>query len=128
MHQLLCNITKFLLQIRAESSAGNYTSEPIAIVGMSCRFPGANSNDEFWKVLISGEDQMRTVPEGRWTLEDGIPTTPQDHCIHAGFLKCAVDEFDSKFFGMSPLELSYMDPQHRLALEVAWEALEDGGI
>lgn len=70
---------------------------------------------------------MRPIPSDRWTGRDGVASTPDERSIPAGFLKCAVDEFDGNFFGMSPLELSYLDPQQRLALEVTWEALEDGG-
>jgi acyl transferase domain-containing protein len=114
-------------KIKLGPSLGVYKTEPIAIVGMSCRYPGANNLEEFWKILINGEDQMHPIPDNRWTLEDGIETTPDERNIPAGYLKCAVDEFDAKFFGMSPLELSYLDPQQRLLLEVAWESIEDAG-
>lgn len=81
-----------------------WETEPIAIVGMACRFPGANNLDEFWDVLVNGRDQLRPVPDHRWTDRDGIPTTSAERSIPCGFLKCPVDGFDSekfkKFIGM----------------------------
>lgn len=89
--------------------------EPIAIVGMSCRFPQANNLEEYWDILENGKDCIRKVPEGRW------PSATEDEFreVQAGFLKCPVDEFDGKFFNMSPYELTSTDPQQRLLLEVA---------
>ncbi|MGW0827184.1 acyltransferase domain-containing protein [Streptomyces sp. NPDC002845] len=108
------------------------TEEPVAVVGMACRFPGANSLEAFWRLLEAGEDAVRDVPEGRWgfnspgagdpVLRDGMTTT------EAGFLDGRLDEFDPLFFGISPREAQEMDPQQRLFLEVAWEALEDASI
>jgi thioester reductase-like protein len=100
----------------------------VAIVGISCRFPGANNIEEFWDLLIDGKNLISPVPEGRWTL-DNCPKVLDDALKSTGgFLNLPLDEFDGKFFGMSPMELSTTDPQQRLLLQVAWEALEEGGI
>ncbi|CAL8113277.1 unnamed protein product [Orchesella dallaii] len=98
--------------------------EPIAIVGMSCRLPMANNVDEYWDILINGKDAIRKLPDDRWPSA----TSEEFRDIQAGFLKCPVDEFDGKFFNISPFELSHMDPQQRFLLEVTWEALEQAGI
>jgi amino acid adenylation domain-containing protein len=97
--------------------------EPIAIVGIGCRFPGADGPEAFWRLMSDGVDAVGPIPASRWdiqTLRDpNIPRT-------GGFLNC-VDSFDADFFSISPREAAFVDPQHRLLLEVAWEALEDGG-
>jgi len=99
--------------------------EPIAIIGMACRLPGSNDVEEFWRLLMDKEDTIVQVPEFRWTEEHVDRVTTEARKMKAGFLKCPVDEFDAKFFGMSPKEMDYTDPQQRLLLEVSWEALED---
>lgn len=120
-------------QIRAQSESGEYlNSEPIAIVGMSCRFPGgANSVDAYWKLLRAGTDAIGEVPPERWdidTLFDPSPETPGKVTTRwGGFLDHMPDQFDAAFFGLSPREATRMDPQQRLVLEVAYEALEDAG-
>lgn len=102
--------------------------DSIAIVGMACRFPGANSLSEFWDLLIQGKDAIGPAPEGRWTPSK-CPNLPEDAInSRAGFLNFPLEDFDSKFFGVSPMELEFMDPQQRLTLQLAWEALEDAGI
>ncbi|MEM9455501.1 MAG: amino acid adenylation domain-containing protein [Myxococcota bacterium] len=101
--------------------------EPIAIVGMGCRFPGgAHSPEAYWQLLREGVDAVGTVPPDRWTIPPN-PSGPADPTSHGAFLD-GVDQFDAAFFGISPREAMSMDPQHRLLLEVAWEALEDAGI
>lgn len=94
--------------------------EPIAIVGMACRFPGAENVEAFWQLLRDGVDAITEVPPGRW--ETGL----HGFASRGGFLK-QVDGFDAHFFGISPREAAQTDPQQRLVLEVAWEALEDAG-
>jgi len=101
-------------------------TEPIAIVGMGCRFPGgANSPSKYWNLLAAGRDAV--VPmEPRWELVGAHPDEPVPRW--AGLLTHAVETFDPGFFGISPREARALDPQQRLLLEVAWEALEDAGI
>lgn len=105
-------------------------AEPIAIIGMGCRFPGAKSPDEFWQLLRAGADAITEVPSSRRGL--GL-FGHLDHDSSAimdgrwgGFLD-HVEQFDPQFFGISPREAEQMDPQQRLLLEVAWEALEQAG-
>ena len=104
--------------------------DPIAIVGMACRFPGgASSPAAFWKCLEQGRDLVGTVDERRWGTEYYYHPDPQvpgrSYTWAAGVLE-DLDRFDAAFFGISPREASEMDPQQRLLLELAWEALEDG--
>jgi acyl transferase domain-containing protein len=117
-------------QPNGEESA--HDGEPIAIIGMGCRFPGANSPSEYWNVLCSGRSMMRDVPSDRWNADrfyDPDPDRPGTTYVRkGGFLQGAVDEFDAAFFGISPRDAMYMDPQQRLLLEVAWETFEDAGV
>ena len=109
-------------------------TEPIAVVGMGCRFPGGVNNPaEYWKLLRDGVSGVIRVPAERWDAdayysEDN--TVPGTICNReGGFLTSwQPDEFDAEFFGISPREAAGMDPQQRLLLEVAWEALENAGI
>nr|AOG74797.1 polyketide synthase [Byssovorax cruenta] len=100
-------------------------TEPIAIIGLGCRFPGGGVHPEaFWKALREGVDGVSAIPEERWPSA-AIPGD-QLGTRWAGLLD-AVDGFDAPFFGISPREAMSLDPQQRLLLEVAWEALEDAG-
>src|ERR1035441_3903395 len=106
--------------------------EPIAIVGMGCRFPGEATDPEaYWKLLHDGVDAIGEVPADRWDINayyDPDPDVPgKMYTRMGGFLK-AVDKFDAQFFGISPRETTKTDPQQRLALEISWEALENAGI
>lgn len=108
-------------------------TEPIAIIGMGCRFPGgANDPEAFWEVLKNGVDTIREVPENRWDINayyDRDPETPgKAYARSAGFLDSEVDKFDAHFFGISPREAINIDPQQRILLEVSWEAIENAGI
>ncbi|MDG6109127.1 type I polyketide synthase [Dactylosporangium aurantiacum] len=105
-------------------------AEPIAVVGMAGRFPGADSVEEFWALLRDGRDAVGDVPPSRWDsaalraddpLRAGTVTTDQ-----GGFLN-DVDRFDAGFFGVPAREAENLDPQHRLLLESAWHALESAG-
>ncbi|MCC6456105.1 MAG: SDR family NAD(P)-dependent oxidoreductase [Caldilineaceae bacterium] len=110
--------------------AGN-EREPVAIVGMGCRFPGgANSPAAFWRMLCDGTDAIAEMPPGRFDLDtyyDPTPRAPGKIVTRRGGFLDPIDRFDASFFGISPREANLMDPQQRLLLEVAWEALEDGG-
>jgi acyl transferase domain-containing protein/acyl carrier protein len=107
-------------------------AEPIAIVGMGCRFPGsANSADAYWNLLREGVDAIREVPAQRWDismLHDADNTTPGKMCSRFGGFIDDVDAFDAAFFGISPREAESMDPHQRVLLEVCWEALEHANI
>ncbi|MGZ4701740.1 MAG: type I polyketide synthase, partial [Ilumatobacteraceae bacterium] len=113
---------------RAEAAA----HEPIAIVGMSCRFPGgANSPEQYWELLRSGRDLVTEYPQQRRDMiaAAGVDVAMLDDGTtwFGGFLD-QIDQFDPQFFGISPREAATMDPQQRLVLEVSWEALERAGI
>jgi len=106
--------------------------EPIAIVGIGCRFAGGvDSPQSFWKLIANGDDGIMEVPKDRWSLRkyyDPDPSKPgKMYTRKGGFLRNPIDRFDGRFFGITPREAESMDPQQRLLLEVAWEAFEDGG-
>ncbi len=107
------------------------TAEPVAIIGLGCRFPGAESPEEFWTLLREGREGIREVPPSRWDIDayyDPDPDAPgKMYTRHGGFLR-QVDGFDAGFFGITPREARGLDPQQRLLLEVGWEALEHAGI
>ncbi|AKT41311.1 type I polyketide synthase [Chondromyces crocatus] len=107
-------------------------TEPIAIIGVGCRFPGgASTPDRFWSLLRDGVDAVVEVPAARWDADTWYDPTPgapgKMYVREGGFLEGAVDAFDADFFGISPREAAAMDPQQRLLLEVAREALEHAG-
>ena len=105
------------------------SSEPVAVVGLGCRFPGADSPDAFWQLLADEVDAVREIPADRWDAAAFYdPDTAQGkmNTRWGGFLD-RIDEFDPQFFGISPREAARIDPQQRLMLEVAWEALENSG-
>ena len=105
--------------------------EPIAIIGIACRFPSANNPEAFWQLLHDGIDAISEVPADRWDIDtfyDPNPGTPGKMATRWGGFLDRVDEFDSQFFRISPREAQYIDPQQRLVLEVGWEALENAGL
>ncbi|MBW8805750.1 MAG: SDR family NAD(P)-dependent oxidoreductase [Catenulisporales bacterium] len=96
-------------------------AEPIAVIGVACRLPGADGPEAFWRLLRDGVDAVTEAAEDRW------PSGVVPEYRRGGFVS-GVDRFDAAFFGISPHEAAAMDPQQRLALELAWEALEDARI
>ena len=111
------------------NSAG---AEPIAIVGIGCRFPGgAHSPETFWSVVRDGVDAIAPIPADRPDLSalyDSTPGAPGKIVTREGGFLADLDRFDPYSFGISPREATFIDPQQRLLLEVAWEAFEDAGI
>ncbi len=107
--------------------------EPIAVIGMACRFPaGANTPGEYWELLRTGTDGTSDIPPERWDKDAYYDPDPQAagtmYTRRGGFLDLPVDRFDATLFGISPREARAMDPQQRLLLEVCWEACEDAAI
>lgn len=105
-------------------------NEPIAIIGIGCRFPGAIGPAAFWQLLRDGVDAIREIPDDRFdqrAFYDPDPTIPGKMNTRWGGFLAQVDQFDANFFGISPREALRMDPQQRLLLEVTWEALQDAG-
>ncbi len=112
--------------------SGALHDDPIAIIGIGCRFPGGCGEPEsFWRLLAEGRDAVSDVPGDRWNARafyDPEPGTPgKTNALKAGFIE-GIDLFDAAFFGISPREAALMDPQQRLLLEVSADALEDAGI
>ncbi len=118
------------LQARVDALEGQRV-EPIAIVGMSCRFPGgANTPEAFWELLKNGVDAITEIPNERWNIDEYYDPDPEKpgkmSTRYGGFIQ-EVDQFDAPFFGIAPREASGLDPQQRLLLELSWEALERAG-
>ena len=107
--------------------------EPIAIVGMGCRYPAdINTPEQFWTFLRNGGDAIREVPKSRWDLDQyydpDVDVPGKISTRWGGFVEQPIDRFDATFFGISPREARSMDPQQRMLLEVAWETLDHAGI
>jgi acyl transferase domain-containing protein/NADPH:quinone reductase-like Zn-dependent oxidoreductase/SAM-dependent methyltransferase/acyl carrier protein len=104
---------------------------PIAIIGIGCRYPGGVTGpDSFWRLLARGGDAISEAPPDRWSIADWFdpdPAAPGKMSTRWGGFLEAIDRFDAKFFGIAPREATMLDPQHRLLLEVAVEALEHAG-
>lgn len=118
-------------QVEGEQERARARNEPIAIVGMSCRFPGGSSDPEsYWRLLCDGVDAVSEVPPGRWNTDAVYDPDPEalgkTYTRFGAFLR-DIDLFDPVFFDISPREARGMDPQQRLLLEVSWEALERAG-
>ncbi len=107
-------------------------SEPMAIVGMACRFPGgANDPASYWRLLCEGVNAVREIPPDRWdadALYDPDPGVSGKMNTRWGGFIDNIRDFDNHFFSISDREAERIDPQQRLALELAWEALEDAGL
>jgi len=120
------------LQSQVNALNASASEDLVAVVGMGCRFPGeVKSPSAFWNFLDTGGDGVCRVPADRWDADEYFDSTPQTPgkivTREAGFLD-RISEFDATFFGISPKEAASMDPQHRLLLEVTWEAFENATI
>ncbi|NML44487.1 aminotransferase class I/II-fold pyridoxal phosphate-dependent enzyme [Ramlibacter sp. G-1-2-2] len=112
-------------------SPGALRAEPIAIVGMACRYPGGRTPQEFWEFLLARGDGTGEIPPERWDMAayyDADPEVPGKMYVRRGAFLGDFDLFAPAFFGISPREAQFMDPQQRLLLEVHWEALENAGV
>src|SRR5215212_1261497 len=129
LDQALSAIRK--LRARIETLERDRT-EPIAVIGVGCRFPGgAGTPDAFWQLLRDGRDAIGAIPDGRWDVGGfyaADPDAPGKMYVREGGFIGGIDQFDAQFFGIVPREVHGMDPQQRLLLEVAWEAFEHAGI
>lgn len=116
---------------RPVTVAAARADEPIAIVAVSCRFPGAPNPEAFWEVLAGGVDAIREVPEDRFDIDefyDPDPDAPGKIYTRFGGFLDGIDGFDPEFFGISPREAVWIEPQQRLMLETVWEGLERAGF
>ena len=107
--------------------------EKVAIVGMSCRFPGgANDIDAFWDLLVNHKDGVSEAPGERWDIDkyyDSDKNAPgKAYCRKGGYLDFDINDFDARFFNISPKEANALDPQQRLLLELTWEAFENANL
>jgi len=123
-----------LKEMRAKLDAiEQANTEPIAIIGMACRFPGgADTPEAYWNLLHKGMNAVKEVPKDRWDIDayydPNMDAPGKMNTRWGGFLETPIDTFDAYFFGISPTELVTLDPQQRLLLEVAWEALENANL
>ncbi|SDS81138.1 type I polyketide synthase [Corynebacterium timonense] len=116
--------------VRRRHASSSPGAHDIAIIGSAGRFPGAENNDEFWQVLIDARSTTGPLPEKRWSEYAGDPVVRSkmaEENTDGGYLS-DIESFDNEFFGLSPLEAVNMDPQQRVMLELAWEALEDAKL
>jgi 3-oxoacyl-(acyl-carrier-protein) synthase/enoyl-CoA hydratase/carnithine racemase/NADP-dependent 3-hydroxy acid dehydrogenase YdfG len=129
--ELLLKSRELISKLKKENKALKGSDEPIAIIGMACRFPEADDLDQFWANLVSGKDCISEIPKERFSLDqylksdrghEKFSSTPK-----GGFISDA-DLFDNTFFKVSIQEALFMDPQQRILLETTWHALEDAGI
>ncbi len=113
----------------ADKKLSNFSNEPIAIIGMACRFPGAKNVDEFWDNLLDKKDSIEVIPRERWNYADHYSEEQAPFKMISkwgGFLK-DIDLFDEQFFSISPREAEVMDPQQRIMLEQVYHLMENAG-
>ena len=129
--RFLTGTESFAHEADGEAQRG-HLDEPIAVIGLGCRFPGGISGpEEFWQFLCDGKDAVSEVPPERWApFDDGTPEVAAAlaHTTRFGGYLNDIEAFDAEFFDISTREAAKMDPQQRMLLEVAWEALEHAGI
>ncbi len=117
--------------LAAEDKQQSVNDEPVAVVGIGCRFPGqVNNPADFWELLVQQKDVIQEVPAARFDVNliyDPTPGTPGKTCSRWGGFIEDIEQFDASFFGISPREAARMDPQQRLLLEATWDALDDAG-
>jgi polyketide synthase 3/4 len=108
------------------------TVTPVAVIGMACRLPGGiDSPQRLWEALLRGDDFVGEIPADRWDADlyyDPEPGVPGRSITRWGAFLDDVGGFDSEFFGMTDREATAIDPQHRLLLEVSWDAFEHAGL
>ena len=129
LQRLLNSLKKARSQLE---NAERQKTEPIVIIGMGFRFPGGVKDQEtFWQLLHDSVDGITEIPKNRWDVDHYYDPNPDAlgkiYTRYGGFLE-QVDQFDPQFFGIAPREAMDMDPQHRLLLEITWEALENAAI
>lgn len=131
LQEATAEIARLQAQLAAQQS-GRAAGDPIAVVGMGCRYPGGvRSPDDFWELLTSGRDILGDIPGVRWNVDahyDPEVTVPGKMYVRQGYYLDDIDQFDPQFFGLSPREAESLDPQQRLVMEVSWETLENAGI
>ncbi len=131
--QHICSLFKPVpVETTAAAKSSVAANEPIAIVGIACKFPGGvQSAKDYWNVLARGEDVLQEVPRERWNIDSyynkdsSVPGTM--YARRGGWLS-DIGKFDAGFFGISGTEATAMDPQQRLLMETCWEAIENAGI
>ncbi|WP_062352169.1 type I polyketide synthase [Herbidospora yilanensis] len=115
---------------RLLAAAEDRTHEPVAIIGMACRYPGGETVEGYWDMLSQGRSGVTEVPAARWNIDDYYdpdPRTPAAMYTRHGAFLPEITTWDAEFFGLSPREALRVDPHHRLLLELTWEGLEDAG-
>ena len=120
------------LQARVKSIEAQQRAEPIAVIGMACRFPGGVSTpDALWQYLRAGRNAVQEIPAARWDVDahfDAVPGKQGKMYTRHGYFIDEIAQFDRAFFNIGPAEADAMDPQHRLLLETTWESLEHAGL
>lgn len=119
-------------KLKAELESQRVHQEPIAVVGMGCRFPGnVNDPEAFWELLSEGKSGIIDIPESRWNTDELIRNNPslkgKKNLFRAGLLD-NIDQFDASFFGISPEEASSLDPRQQLLLQTCWHTLENAKV
>jgi len=115
----------------SSTASSVFSAEPIAVIGMSCRFPKAEDPQAFWALLSTGRESIEMIPKSRWDWEayydEDEEAADKTYVKHGSFIE-GIEYFDADFFGISPREAEMIDPQQRLLLETTWHALEDAGV